>query len=604
MKNKKYVEETFKKILKETLEEKANSIVGKINKSMDESKHSCDECGSQMYEGECTECGWKGGMEEGIYDVEAGVHFPKHQSFDYVEEEMNEERDNYNEKDAQKEMCKKIAMERPEELEFRNCGDFLEDGELDETLHGGQKKLDKNKNGRIDAEDFRMLRKSKKKETDEQWQALAEPAIAAATTWALDKAFGENNEEVEEGNAFTGALAKAKKEGDDEFEVDGKTYRVTEGNHFTGKLYKALEEGKDEFEVNGKIYPIHKHLRNKRKNMKKEDIQTGNIAGKTTMNEKWKGEVEVEKTGEYSDMNIEELNAAIKKLKAKNDKTKEAGKKVSDADRTKMSQLYFAKRAKQGWKGKGKAAVKESIQLTEDEMISLIERIVREQKENSGKNPVKMDNNLKGQPKPPGVTNTERALKGSKDENEKYYKEVTKKMKEYLKDGSLGDYEMNPKHFPAGNGELGEMKKKAYIPSDAVKDYVDNLTAAGQENLVYDEIHPNEEWVSKNIEGSSTTGNNPEWANSVETPTNKKRNQIRKNNLLGAIKKQAYHKADQPIVYDKSGDEIDGRHANLNFKKANKVMSQLESTEDKKSKVINEEMEKMKNLIGYSRKTQ
>ena len=577
MKNKKYIEETFKKILKETLEEKAESIVGKINKTMDEERHLCEQCGSNMNEGECTECGWKGDMEEGIYDVEAGVHFPKHQSFDYVEEEMNEEEDNYNEKEVQREMCKRIAMERPEELEFRNCGDFLEDGELDETLHGGQKKLDKNKNGRLDAEDFRMLRKSKKHSTDE---------------------------EMEEGNAFTGALAKAKKEGDDEFEVDGKTYHVTEGNHFTGKLYKALEEGKDEFEVNGKVYPIHKHLRNKRKKSAKEDIQTGNIAGKTTMNEKWKGDVEVEKTGEYSDMGIEELNAAIKKLKDKNDKTKESGRKVSDADRTKMSQLYFAKRAKQGWKGKGKAAVKESIRLSENEMIDLIQMIVKEQMENDGKNPVKMDNNLKGQPKPPGVTNTERALKGAKNENEKYYKELTKKMKDYLKDGSKGDYEMNPKHFPAGNGELGEMKKKAYIPSDSVKDYVDNLTAAGQENLVFDEIHPNEEWMDKNIEGSSTTGNNPGWSNAVETPTNKKRNEIRKNNLLGAIKKQAYHKSDQPIVYDKSGDEIDGRHGNLNFKKANKVMSQLESTEDKKTKVINEEMEKMKNLIGYSRKTQ
>ena len=562
MKNKKYVEETFKKILKETLEEKAESIVGKINKSMDEGKHVCDECGSgKMYEGECMECGWKSGMEEGIYDVEAGVHFPKHQSFDYVEEEMTEERDRYNETGAQREMCKRIAMERPEELEFRNCSDFLEDGELDETLHGGQRKLDKNKNGRLDAEDFRMLRKSKKHSTDE---------------------------EMEEGNAFTGALAKAKKEGNDEFEVDGKTYHVTEGNHFTGKMFKALEEGKDEFEVNGKIYPIHKHLRNKKKSVQ----------------EKWEGDVEVEKTGEYSDMGIEELNAAIKKLKSKNDKTKEVGKKVSDADRTKMSQLYFAKRAKQGWKGKGKAAVKESIQLTEDEMIDLIEMIVKEQKENNGKNPVKMENNLKGQPKPPGLSNYDRAVKGSKDENEKYYKEVTKKMKEYLKDGSLGDYEMNPKHFPAGNGELGEMKKKAYIPSDAVKDYVDNLTAAGQENLVFDEIHPNEEWMDKNIEGSSTTGNNPEWGNSVETPTNKKRNKIRKDNLLGAIKKQAYHKADQPIVYDRSGDEVDGRHGNLNFKKANNVMSQLESTEDKKSIVINEEMNKMKNLIGYNRKTQ
>ena len=33
-------------------------------------------------------------------------------------------------------------------------------------------------------------------------------------------------------------------------------------------------------------------------------------------------------------------------------------------------------------------------------------------------------------------------------------------------------------------------------------------------------------------------------------------------------------------------------------------MNQLESKEEKKSKVISEEMEKMKNLIGYNRKTQ
>ena len=39
-------------------------------------------------------------------------------------------------------------------------------------------------------------------------------------------------------------------------------------------------------------------------------------------------------------------------------------------------------------------------------------------------------------------------------------------------------------------------------------------------------------------------------------------------------------------------------------KKAQKIMSQLESKEDKKAKVISEEMEKMKNLIGYNRKTQ
>jgi hypothetical protein len=41
-------------------------------------------------------------------------------------------------------------------------------GEMTETLHGGQKRLDKNKNNKLDAEDFKLLRKSKgKKEIDE-----------------------------------------------------------------------------------------------------------------------------------------------------------------------------------------------------------------------------------------------------------------------------------------------------------------------------------------------------------------------------------------------------------------------------------------------------
>lgn len=156
--------------------------------------------------------------------------------------------------------------------------------------------------------------------------------------------------ETEEGNGFTGVFSEVKKEGKSSFEVDGKSYDVKES-------------------VNKKIERILERRRGR-------------------LDEKWKGDVEVEKTGEYSDMSIEDLNSAIKKQKAKNDKTKESGKKVSDSDKTKMSQLYFAKRAKQGWKGKGKAAVKENkVVFTESELIDFIERIVEvETKEDKGNN--------------------------------------------------------------------------------------------------------------------------------------------------------------------------------------------------------------------------
>ena len=212
----------------------------------------------------------------------------------------------------------------------------------------------------------------------------------------------------------------------------------------------------------------------------------------------------------------------------------------------------------------------------------IVEKLVKEE-----------SSNLKKGTKHKGLATYEKAHKGSGKENTDYLKSVTKKMKDYLKDGSKGEYSMEPKMFPKGNGELAKMSKKAYVPSDAVQDYTDNLTAAGLENLTYDEIHPNEEWVDMNVVGSSKTGNNPEWANSVDTGVNKKRNKVRKDNLLGKIKQKAYNKAPQPAVIDKTGEDA-----------GSKLLNKLESTEPKEGKKLNEEFDRMKQLLSYNRKTQ
>ena len=74
--------------------------------------------------------------------------------------------------------------------------DNMENTQMDEKLLGKQAKLDKNNNGKLDAQDFKMLRKDK------------------------------NEDETTEGNEFSGALAAAKASGDDSFEVDGKEYPV------------------------------------------------------------------------------------------------------------------------------------------------------------------------------------------------------------------------------------------------------------------------------------------------------------------------------------------------------------------------------------------
>ena len=53
--------------------------------------------------------------------------------------------------------------------------------DMDEELVGSQKKLDLNRNGKLDAEDFRMLRSKKKKDSsDEQWQVPVATAIGSA----------------------------------------------------------------------------------------------------------------------------------------------------------------------------------------------------------------------------------------------------------------------------------------------------------------------------------------------------------------------------------------------------------------------------------------
>ena len=219
----------------------------------------------------------------------------------------------------------------------------------------------------------------------------------------------------------------------------------------------------------------------------------------------------------------------------------------------------------------------EKFLFSENDIINIIENIVLEEKKKN-----KSTKNI-----------TKDSQSRTKKDNEKHVNDVVKKMKDYLKDASKGEYEMNPKHFPKGNGELAKMSKHAYVPSEMTQEYVENFTAAALENIDYDDIHPNEEWVEMNMVGHSKTGNNPEWANTGKSDVNKKRNEIREKNLLGKIKRKAYNKAPQPIVQDTAGEDA-----------GSKLMMKLESTDEKSQKKINEEFDRMKNLIGYNQKTQ
>ena len=402
-----YINSLVNKIINETIEEKADELVTKLTEG---DKMVCEQCGNMMTEGICEQC--------------SGSDMKEGEEFDYVAEEEEFGSDPLGLVDR---FCKTDSEDYNEATCNYHKENFMGGGEVSEKLHGRQSRIDvAEPKGKITGADFKKL-KSMKKETDE---------------------------EMEEGNAFTGALSKAKKEGDKSFEVGGKKFDVRES--------------------------------------------------------------------------------------------------------------------------------KKSIQMTESEMINFIEKIVLQEEEK-----------LKSMGKTKGLNVYQKAHTASGKENKEYLKSLVKKMKDYLKDGSKGEYDMNPEIFPKGNGELAKMDKKAYEPSDAVKDYTDNLTAAGQENLDYDEIQPNEDWVTDNVEGSSRTGNNPEWANTGKSDINKKRNKVRQDNMLAKIKRKAYNKSPQPIIQDKTDNDS-----------GSKLMMKLESVDEKTTKQINEEFERMKNLIGYNQKTQ
>jgi hypothetical protein len=453
-----YLDNLVSKVLKETLEDRANKIVSELKGDM------CEQCGSKMNEDVCEQCGNnRGEMGEGIYDVE---DINNKNEFDYVEES---DMSGYNEEDARTTCEKHIEMfGEDDEVTQKLCQGV----NLNESLKGRQRRLDRNKNNKIDAEDFKMLRQGKKSETDE-------------------------------GNAFTGALSKARKTGEKDFEVNGKKFETKESDN-SFKRYCGGE-------------------------ITKSCIDKAAKSGSSSL--------------------VKKANLA-----------------------------------------KTRKKIKESYQLTESEMISMIEKIVLEQKSKEVKDPAEK-NNIKGiGGSPRGLEVYKKVHNGSGKENEDYIKSVAKKMKDYLKDGSKGEYDMNPKIFPVGNGELEKMDKKAFEMTDDLEDF--NYEIAGLNLPTPDAIEFNEDFMEKLYKGDSTTGNAP-GGNALESKANDRFDKLRKKNTLKKLKDQSYNRVSQPVYNEKSGTD---KGKGLNIK--------LESIEDKKTKKINEEFDRMKSLITYNQRTQ
>jgi len=115
---------------------------------------------------------------------------------------------------------------------------YESEGQVSEKLKGKQKNIDKNHNGKIDADDFKILNKEKEK----KGYVVPKPPIPNFNGHKK-----ETPKETKEGNKFSGELAKAKSQHKDSFDVDGKKYDVKEGNYHDDRSKKALEKSKEDF---------------------------------------------------------------------------------------------------------------------------------------------------------------------------------------------------------------------------------------------------------------------------------------------------------------------------------------------------------------------
>jgi len=362
-----------------------------------------------------------------------------------------------------------------------------------------------------------------------------------------------------------------------------------EGGAFGLAVRNAKADGKTSFEFEGERYPV-KEAKKEKKWIQKTDMKKGALHKKLNVPQDKKIPKSL-------------LNKLKKELMAK----AEGDKKLSKSDSTLLKQVNLALTLK---------TVKENrniLSLTENELIDMIENLVVEQQVKD-----KAEKNNISKKEATGLKKTEKVLGKNKSEGDAYFKELTKKMTDYLKDGSKGKYEMNPEGFPSSNYQMDkDAKIMKYNPSEAVEEYIDAFSYPGMTNLVYDEIKPDDERIGKQLKGDSTFGNavtdkdGKALGNVVPSKVGEKFKKNYDENLYGAEQmKASYKRQPQPVEVEGNGKTSGslkskkGSDKASSIAKASKILNTLESTENKKEKLVSEEMNKMKNLIGYNRKTQ
>ena len=545
-----YITRIYRKLLQENLEEKANSLMNKLNYDektdlydtnefdyvQENEREMCEVCGgytgSEMSEGRMCECGNRGYREM----MELGGMDDGHPRFG----NKNLSRMSRKEKDD-------LMSDRTFELSLDRKGNDFDDKE-DFIDYDDEVEDEDDLRIPYDMPSYKTkYRYSDDEELDESWYSHDE--------YERMRNFGSEDElqAYQDKLVSGGEKEKSRKEDDDEefdFELDLSKEELDE------KLY-----GKQ-----------HKLDRNKNGRIDKEDFK---MLRKQQDEGEQLYEVEFEKEGE-TDESREFAYAAMM--------AKKKGKDTFELDGETFD-------------------VKESILYTESDLIDLIEKLVLEEK-----NKFKTSE-PKGYKEYEKAHKADK--KENEDYLKTVAKKMTDYLKGMSDEGSK--YEMKEtKKFPTENGGLKKGIRKKYTPSDAVDDYIDAFSYPGQTNLVFDEIKPTEKNIEKYLKGHRTTGNaevdddGNALGNVVPSKTGEKFFQNFKDNLYGQEQMNASYKR-QPQPVDQAGESTE--RGSLKSKRGKKTSQSVlnkveESINPKKEKLLNEEFGRIQELMGYNRKTQ
>jgi hypothetical protein len=322
-----------------------------------------------------------------------------------------------------------------------------------------------------------------------------------------------------------------------------------EGNAFTEALLRAIEEGKDTFTVDGEEYDVKESWRELAEESLFEDNE---------------GQCE-----ECGDKDIKEGKGVCSEcgnMLNKEGQCNECKGPMSMSEEKKCSecggQLNEEGQCNECGSSMMKESYKKKLRLRESELVSLISKMVNEA--------------MKGEPGVagiPGITITKKAQDVSDKENKKNIGNVKSKIEDYLDiDGSD-----NPQ-FPK---QMGKGDKMAIHNTDDENEYVEDTRGYALEDLDYDH-EPSENFKKRlkdALEGDSKMGNSQDAANVVKTDTGKK--------LLNKSERKDKKEKKFPMYVKDPQPTQNVSESKVGF-----------------TTILTEEVEKMKRLTNYNKKTQ